>query len=337
MKRDYVSIIVPVYNNGRYIKKCIESIVNQTYRKLQIILIDDGSTDESGKICDTYAEQDERIEVYHLENRGVSHTRNFGLNKAFGEYIQFVDADDCIKSNMTERLVHKMHKSDIDMVVCNYVKDFRKMKTISNFLEMPGRYTNVEYLQHTLRDPGHHYFGVVWNKLYRLRIIRDNEITFDVRVNLGEDFIFNMQYWFHSKSVLVIKDYLYIYNKDIDVTLSNIRHKELLDCEYELDNRKHIFAAYEEIFRKLGLYARCYQRIQFYWIIFYVRQMHGLQHEYTVWNDEEQKVWKEEIDGCREIRNSLRVVSTRKIWLYKCKYYISYHLKRLIKSIGGIY
>ena len=94
LKRGVVSVIVPIYNSATCLPRCIESIRRQTYKQLQILLINDGSTDESGRICDYYANLDSRIEVYHLENNGVSKTRNFGLSKVQGEYIQFVDSDD---------------------------------------------------------------------------------------------------------------------------------------------------------------------------------------------------------------------------------------------------
>lgn len=336
MKKNYVSIVVPVYNNARCIKKCIESIREQTYSKLQIILVDDGSTDGSGDICEEYVTLDSRIEVYRLENRGVSSTRNYGLKKAWGEFIQFVDADDCIKNSMTEILVRKMQGSDADMVVCNYVKDFQKMKAISNRLESPGKYSNIEYLQHTLRDPGHHYYGVVWNKLYRTRVIKDNDLKFDERVNLGEDFIFNLHYWLQCKSVLVIKDYLYIYNKENDMTLSNVKKKEITDCEKELHNRKMIFAEYEEVFRRIGLYSKCYSKIQFYWIIFYVRQLYGFKNEYRSWSEEDILSWKKQLASSKEIRTSIKAVSKREQALYSLWYHMDYKIKKLVKRMGGI-
>lgn len=310
--------------------------MNQTYQKLQIILVDDGSEDESGRVCDEYAAKDARIEVYHTINKGVSVTRNYGLEKAYGEYIQFVDGDDYIQPDMTEIMVHKMDVTNSDMVVCNYIKDFQKMKTVNKRLEAAGKYSNVEYLCHTLRDPGHHYFGVVWNKLYRARVIKDNGLQFDNRVNLGEDFIFNLNYWLHCKAISVIKDTLYIYNKENMTTLSYVKNKELSDCENELRNRKMIFKEYEEVFRKTGLYTKMYQRIQFYWIIFYVRQIHGLRNEYKAWSKEEKQNWKKQLDTCKEIRNSLKTVKKRVQLLYGCWYCMDYHMKKAVKRIGGI-
>lgn len=336
MRAGYVSVIVPVYNNVRCLKKCIESIRNQTYQKIQIILVDDGSKDESGRICDEYAVKDSRIEVYHNTNCGVSATRNYGLSKAYGEYIQFVDGDDYILPQMTEKMVLKMAETNSDMIVCNYVKDFQKVKASNRRLEAVGKYTNVEYLCHTLRDPGHHYFGVVWNKLYRSRVIKDNGLQFDNRVNLGEDFIFNLHYWLKCRNVIVIKDSFYIYNKENQATLSNVKHKELSDCEKELSNRKIIFAEYEDAFRKAGLYSKMYQKIQFYWIIFYARQIYGLNHEYLTWSEEERHNWRRQLENCKEIKNSLQTVTKKNQILYSCWYHMDYHVKKIVKQIGGI-
>lgn len=115
-----ISIIVPIYNVEKYVRQCIESIINQTYKNLQIILVDDGSTDTSGLICDEYASIDDRIEVIHKKNGGLVTARKIGLQKAKGEYIGFVDGDDYIDDNMYESLLGYILKKDVDMVHTGY-------------------------------------------------------------------------------------------------------------------------------------------------------------------------------------------------------------------------
>ena len=122
MKSDLISIIVPVYKVEKYIDECIKSIINQTYTNLEIILIDDGSPDNCGKICDEYAKNDKRIKVIHQKNMGQSVARNVGLEYAKGDYIGFVDSDDYIKNNMFEVLHNNLVSYNADISICNIIK-----------------------------------------------------------------------------------------------------------------------------------------------------------------------------------------------------------------------
>lgn len=120
-----ISIIVPVYQAEKYISKCIESIVNQAYKNLEIILIDDGSTDSSGEICDRYGERDKRIVVVHTPNKGVSAARNCGLDIATGDYITFVDSDDFLDLQMYSEMIQVAEKYSCDVVMCDCIKEFK--------------------------------------------------------------------------------------------------------------------------------------------------------------------------------------------------------------------
>lgn len=113
-----ISVIVPVYNVAPYLKKCVDSIINQTFTDIEIILVDDGSTDESGTICDQYAQKDSRVKVIHKPNGGLSDARNSGLEVCSGEYIGFVDSDDWISPDMYETLIHFAVKEDLDVAMC---------------------------------------------------------------------------------------------------------------------------------------------------------------------------------------------------------------------------
>ncbi len=120
--QELISVIVPVYNVEKYVDKCIESIINQTYKNLEIILVDDGSTDNSGKICDEYAKADSRVVVMHKNNGGLSDARNTGINEAKGRYITFVDSDDYIDVNMIELMYERIFKDNSDMCMCNFCR-----------------------------------------------------------------------------------------------------------------------------------------------------------------------------------------------------------------------
>ena len=122
MANKLVSIIVPVYNVEKYLPKCVDSLINQTYKNVEIILVDDGSTDQSGNICDTYLEKDNRIVVLHKKNGGLSDARNFGIEHAKGDYYSFVDSDDYLKEQTIEYLVDAAENNDCQISVCNMIR-----------------------------------------------------------------------------------------------------------------------------------------------------------------------------------------------------------------------
>lgn len=173
-----ISVIVPIYNVEEYLPACIESILNQTYKDLEILLIDDGSTDNSGKICDKYARMDNRCIVFHQANKGVSEARNTGLNYATGEYISFVDGDDYIHPQMIEILYEEIKKEDYDfsMILHEMVWQYKKTQNIiSNFNtktisqdQLMASLFNKSPSEINLPEV---HFQVVWNKLYKSEII----------------------------------------------------------------------------------------------------------------------------------------------------------------------
>lgn len=122
LRNDMISIIIPVFNVENYVGKCIESVLNQTYRNLQIILVDDGSTDSSGQICEEYAKKDSRILCFHKENGGLSDARNFALDKAKGKYISFIDSDDFVSKKYIDILYNNLVESDADISICNFIR-----------------------------------------------------------------------------------------------------------------------------------------------------------------------------------------------------------------------
>ena len=123
-----VSVIVPVYKVEFYLSECIESILKQTYQNLEIILVDDGSPDDCGSICDKYAQQDKRIKVFHKNNEGLSEARNYGIERATGDYLSFVDSDDWIEPDMFETLVSVVVVNDSDIVCCGYYREYNGYK-----------------------------------------------------------------------------------------------------------------------------------------------------------------------------------------------------------------
>lgn len=171
MNDNLISIIVPIYNVEKYLNQCIQSIVKQTYKNLEIILIDDGSTDKSPELCDEWATNDKRIKVIHQKNQGAAMAKNQGLESATGELIAFVDSDDCIKIDMYERLYKLLKEKQCDIVECGYQcfeNNITDEKITKNRLEICNNEKAIEYLiDNSLMKQ------VVWNKLYRKEVIGD--------------------------------------------------------------------------------------------------------------------------------------------------------------------
>ena len=190
----YLSIIVPVYNVERYLCQCLDSILNQSFKDFELLLIDDGSTDKSGAICDEYARKEERVRVFHQQNQGVSVARNVGLEYAQGEWIYFPDSDDIIVENAFEIMIKKIAE-DIDYVICGYeVYDEDGSCTYSIPERKESVITKDEALMEMFDSTDYRYQGYLWNKLFRASIIRDNNLRFVKGIKFNEDRLYNVEY-----------------------------------------------------------------------------------------------------------------------------------------------
>lgn len=173
-QNEKISVIVPVYNVERYIVKCVDSILNQTYREIEVLLIDDGSTDYCGEICDRYARQDDRVIVYHKENEGLSEARNMGVRLAGGTYIVFVDGDDYIEPDMLEVMHQRLQQDESDLVICNFLyvdTDGVSVSELNNELPIKDEVISGEEAFEKLADKKYWYYVTAWNKLYRKEIL----------------------------------------------------------------------------------------------------------------------------------------------------------------------
>lgn len=203
-----ISIIVPVYNVEKFLPKCLESIISQSYSNLEIILINDGSQDNSGEICNYYSEKDERIKVIHKENGGVSTARNEGLKIALGDYIGFVDSDDTIEKNMYEVLLEKALENESEIVCCNYKDVLPNCTRNREHKLQKGLYEGINVLHSYFQDS---IMGtVIWNKLYKKQIIEG--LFFDANYSIAEDTLFN--YYAFKKANRVYFTNLALYNAE---------------------------------------------------------------------------------------------------------------------------
>ena len=187
MIQPLISVIVPVYNVEKYICRCLDSILNQTYSNLEIIIIDDGSTDHSGRICDAYAEKDNRVIVIHEHNRGVSGARNKGIDASSGEYLSFVDGDDFIDQDMLQTLFLAMQKDKSDIACCNYLQVDEHGKPFGNYLPIKDGCVDCQDAINFFIMLGG-YYVVLWNKLYKSSVFQS--LRFPIGKRYEDLFVF---------------------------------------------------------------------------------------------------------------------------------------------------
>lgn len=221
-----LSVIVPVYNVEKYLPKCLESIIKQTYKNLEIILIDDGSTDDSGKICDEYAEKDKRIKVVHQKNQGVSVARNKGLDLCTGDYITFVDSDDWCEVNYFEQIFacNSIDKN-IGIIITNFVKEYKNGQSKLMYKTSCKRsFDRYNALKNMIK--GNLYGWEVYSTFYKRENTRN--IRFATDINYGEDFGFKWNVIRNSSCKILylpIKGYYYIWRDNSAVNSYNIESK----------------------------------------------------------------------------------------------------------------
>ncbi len=208
-----VSIIVPVYNAEATISRCIDSILTQEYTDFELILVDDGSQDSSGTICDQYASYDSRVRVIHKANSGVSDSRNMALDQARGIYIQFLDSDDWITPNATQLFVDTATHFHCDLVISDFYRVVGERVSVKGDIEDDCIMTQEEFAAHMVENPADFYYGVLWNKLYRRDIIKNHQLRMDTSISWCEDFMFNLEYVRHIQSIYALKVPVYYYVK----------------------------------------------------------------------------------------------------------------------------
>lgn len=208
-----VSIIVPVYNAESSIARCVDSILSQQFTDFELLLVDDGSRDGSGAICDGYAAADSRVRVIHKENTGVSDTRNLGIAQARGTYLQFLDSDDWITPDATKLLVQTAEAHSCDLVISDFYRVVGERVSRKGDIDEDRTLTREEYAAHMMEQPADFYYGVLWNKLYRRDIVADHGLRMDPDISWCEDFLFNLEYIRHAERFYALQVPIYYYVK----------------------------------------------------------------------------------------------------------------------------
>lgn len=255
-----VSIIVPVYNVEEYIKKCLDSLIHQTFEDIEILLIDDGSKDKSGAICDEYAQNDKRIRVIHKKNQGVSAARNAGIKEAKGEWILFVDSDDWINENLLE-VCFKYINERTDICFFGF-KELQDEHDASNKLNKElavKTITSKDFLDFQYRIFNRDRSACCSNriiklsspwKVFRKSLIIDNNLFFDEELRNGEDGVFNLYAYQYAKEGVCIEEELYYYR----VRLTSVTHKYTPDVETDFRKLQEAYNCFINKFRQEKLF-----------------------------------------------------------------------------------
>lgn len=251
-----ISVIVPIYNVEKYLARCVDSIVNQTYKNLEIILIDDGSPDRCPQMCDDYAEKESRIKVVHKKNGGLSDARNAGMAVATGEYISFIDSDDYVSDDFFECLLDVMNKENSDIVECSVVKFYEdnRFDEFSDDLSVKTYDTQDAMSALIAENPFHQH---VWNKLYKTELVKD--IPYAVG-KLNEDEFWTYQVFGRANKVSKLNKTMYYYfqrNSSIMGVGYNIRRLDAL--EGKANRQKYIENNFPDLSMqaKIDLYGSC--------------------------------------------------------------------------------
>lgn len=225
-----LSIVIPVYNVEQYLSRCLESIINQTFVQYEVIIIDDGSSDNSGKICDYYCKEYPNIHVYHISNSGPSHARNLGILCARGKYIAFVDSDDYIDTNMYEELVKTAECDKADITICGY-----KVVGTNNDFNVSCQFENELFIKSQIRDNvirqfyGGNTTGLssLWNKVYKSSFIKESGVLLDEKLIRGEDWWFNLRLLEKAQRIKFVSGHYYCYYRGNEASIMT-----KLRCEY---------------------------------------------------------------------------------------------------------
>lgn len=245
-----LSVIIPVYNGERYLQRMVTMLEKQTFQNFEVLFIDDGSTDNTYQLCRQYAKNNPHINVIHVENQGVSHARNIGIEAAQGEWIQFIDVDDIIHQNMFLAFRENLEELGGDLAVCGCIR--RNVEINEDTLCGPEENALVckkdiiQLFQRMKMEQRYWILDYIWNKWYKKEVIERYHIRFTEELSLGEDFVFNTQYFQHISSFVMISKFLYKYEVHTDGLASRFQ-------ERPWEGRKILFDKQKELYRAMGI------------------------------------------------------------------------------------
>ena len=310
MNQPLVSIILPVYNAQNHLARCVGSICAQTYQNIEIIILNDGSKDQSLPVCEEFRQKDPRILLVDKANSGVSDTRNLGLKLASGKYVEFVDSDDYLDPDFTERLVAAAEENVADFVIAPYkmvipagaskpeqvldkiqdelgVMSVARPPEVREYGFLPaGVYDKDTFALRLMDKPASYFYSVLWNKLYRRDILTDNDIQFVSEMRWAEDLVFNLRYIQYAERFVAIDKpgYYYVQNPQ------SICHTQI-NAATIVQNKLQVFRYYKDLYTRLGIYEEV--RPQLYKFLVDIAESTYPSGPFKKAIDEAKAYWKE--------------------------------------------
>ena len=310
MNQPLVSIILPVYNAQSHLARCVGSICAQTYQNIEIIILNDGSKDQSLPVCEEFRQKDSRILLVDKANSGVSDTRNLGLKLASGKYVEFVDSDDYLDPDFTERLVAAAEENEADFVIAPYkmvipagaskpeqvldkiqdelgVMSVARPPEVREYGFLPaGVYDKDTFALRLMDKPASYFYSVLWNKLYRRDILTGNDIQFVSEMRWAEDLVFNLRYIQYAERFVAIDKpgYYYVQNPQ------SICHTQI-NAATIVQNKLQVFRYYKDLYTRLGMYEEV--RPQLYKFLVDIAESTYPSGPFKKAIDEAKAYWKE--------------------------------------------
>ena len=264
-----ISVIIPVYNAEMYLAELLTDIVNQTYQELEIIIINDGSTDHSLEIIKEFEKRDKRIKIVSVQNGGVSKARNIGLDCASGEYIRFIDADDRIPINSMQNLIDPFLKFPaVDLSIGNF-KVEPKLPIFTGETNKSELVSGKKFAERFVERPRTYYYGVLWNKIYRLSIIRESQIHFIESLSWCEDLLFNIQYYVLANNICFVnkEESVYHYRMKVENSLTDKIEKDKHTFEKIEKDRYNLLYEYFSNYNLQDIFRTEWENVNLYYRI----------------------------------------------------------------------
>ena len=263
MAQPLVSIIVPVYNGEKTIERCLRSIQNQSYSNIEVLVVNDGSSDHTERIIRKYAQRDSRFRYIEKENSGVSDSRNVAMEQAKGDYFQFVDGDDWLVKQATEEFVNTALTYGCDMVISDFYRVCGRRIYTKGHIDAGPVITRMKYAEYMMEAPANFYYGVLWNKFFRADIIRTFALKCSLQLDWCEDFQFNLEYLQYVGKVGVIRKPLYYYVK----TKGSLVDTQV-NFQQSIRTKRILFDHYRDLYKAIDLYEENKLRIQMFYLSF---------------------------------------------------------------------
>lgn len=242
-----VSLIIPVYHAEKYLRRCLDSALQQTFSDMEIIAVNDGSEDASLEICREYEAKDSRFHVLDKENTGVSDSRNRAIAMAQGEYLQFLDSDDWLAPDATESLVYAARKYDCDLVIADFYRVDGAVFTEKQHIRERGLLTREQYAEYMMQEPADFYYGVLWNKLYRRSVIEEYQIRMNPELPWCEDFLFNLSYIRYAERFTAIQTPIYYYYEENELPSGYTRVSHGFEPVYDGNSRILVLGSFPSV------------------------------------------------------------------------------------------